>query len=237
MRCQQSYESSQVGFHERMFAQWAAKVMALGYSVARLEEARNVTASNVCTNPLIASSLIPLRHLHLSTCKPMSPQTLNAHHKIPSWQVTHAAHPRPQLIQVLILTTAQPCCRCATAKACCAAGTSFACTLQALPPTSGRSAAPQQVSCQQSGPTAHGWKIDYTGFDNISATKRRCRGHRSCSCQALRGAATLRLCSSSGRTASTSLSVMQEQAGAGDARPLLAVCEGADGVRRAIRTS
>ncbi len=30
-----------MGFHERMFAQWAAKVMALGYTVARLEEARS----------------------------------------------------------------------------------------------------------------------------------------------------------------------------------------------------
>ncbi len=31
---------SQVGFHARMFDHWAAKVVALGYSVSRVEEVR-----------------------------------------------------------------------------------------------------------------------------------------------------------------------------------------------------
>ena len=32
----------QAGFHARMFDHWAAKVVALGYSVARVEEVRRV---------------------------------------------------------------------------------------------------------------------------------------------------------------------------------------------------
>ena len=38
--------TQQVGFHKRMFVHWAARVIALGYAVSRVEEARFAAYSN-----------------------------------------------------------------------------------------------------------------------------------------------------------------------------------------------